>query len=488
MTRAALVALSPWLTAVLTAVGVMLTTAVWRRRALAAGLTAVGLLASAGLLVIPWRMGPVDVTTLLRIDRFACVFSGLWLFAAAVVALLLHDYWQRRAETLEDVEDQPREAPLQAEESYILLLLATLGALVLSMSVHFASAFLGLEMLSVPLYVLAAYSRGDRRSTEAGIKYLVLSGASSAILLFGLALVFSAWGTLALDELAVRMPEGRAERLLVPVGLCLALVGVGFKLSLVPFHAWAPDVYQGAPAPVAAFLATVSKGAVIVVALRFAMVLRPVPSVVGLAAGVAVASMIVGNLLGLWQRNLKRLLAYSSIAHMGYLLVALVAGGAAAPLAVAFYLAAYTVTTLTAFGVIGALSSGARDADDVADYEGLAWRRPWLALALVMALLSLAGLPLTAGFMGKFMVVAVGVGSGLWVLALALAINSGVGLFYYLRVIVAICRPLPAGVPVRTHAGNAPAAVLALLLLLVLLVALGVHPSPVISLAQAMMR
>jgi NADH-quinone oxidoreductase subunit N len=264
----------------------------------------------------------------------------------------------------------------------------------------------------------------------------------------------------------------------------MIIVGVGFKLALVPFHLWTPDVYEGAPAPVTAFVATVSKGSM------FALLLRYFIQVDVHAYGasflvlslIAIVSMFVGNLLALLQNNVKRVLAYSSIAHLGYLVVALLASGALAAAAAAFYLTAYFVTTLIAFGIVTVLSPDERDADALIDYQGLFWRRPLLAGIFTATLFSLAGIPLTAGFVGKFYLVAAGVQSALWLLVIILVVSSVIGLFYYVRIIAVMYMPLPereeVSVPASSLslAGGAALAVLALLL-----VWLGAYPAPFID-------
>jgi len=227
-------------------------------------------------------------------------------------------------------------------------------------------------------------------------------------------------------------------------GVILIAAGLGFKLSLAPFHLWTPDVYEGAPAPVTAFIATVSKGAVFVLLLRLLVTTgsyRYVP-LLTVFSFIAMLSILVGNMLALLQKNIKRLLAYSSIAHMGYLLVALIAGASIArPLVVesaAFYLVAYFITTIGAFGVVSVLSTPQQEAGDVAILRGLFWRRPWLAGTFTLMLLSLAGIPLTAGFIGKFYVFTSGADARLWVLLASVIIGSGLGLYYYVRIIVAM--------------------------------------------------
>ena len=220
----------------------------------------------------------------------------------------------------------------------------------------------------------------------------------------------------------------------------MILVGVGFKLAVVPFHMWTPDVYEGAPAPVTAYIATVSKGAVFALLLRYMLpVSGDTSSTLFLAlAAVAIASMLAGNLLALRQDNVKRILAYSSIAHLGYLLVAFLATGQRAGVAVGFYLIAYFATTLVAFGVVSVLSTDERDAGLMLDYRGLGARRPWLAAIFTVALLSLAGMPLTMGFIGKFVIVTAGAGAALWALVIVLVVTSTIGLYYYTRLIIAM--------------------------------------------------
>ncbi|HET8701052.1 MAG TPA: NADH-quinone oxidoreductase subunit N, partial [Nitrococcus sp.] len=275
-------------------------------------------------------------------------------------------------------------------------------------------------------------------------------------------------------------------------GFALIVAGLAFKLSFVPFHFWTPDVFEGAPAPITAFLATVSKGAVIVLLLRFLLEsgAYTTASVLTALAIVGIVSMLVGNLLALMQRNLKRLLAYSSVAHMGYLLVPLTAGGELAVETVAYYLAAYFVMTLGAFGAIAiySLPGGSKDLDDIEDYRGLFWQRPWLASALTAMLLALAGMPFTAGFIAKFYLFTtglftVGTDTRLWALLGALIIGSALGLFYYLRVVVVMAGAVSGerrkAMPKFTLSGS-----FTLVVLTLLLIAFGVYPSPLLELIR----
>jgi NADH-quinone oxidoreductase subunit N len=365
------------------------------------------------------------VTDLLVVDRTALFFIGLLLAGTAAVFLLSIKYFP----------DQQ----MKANQFYLLLFLAVTGASVLSASRHFVSLFLGLELLSVPLYVMIAYPRKNKRSLESGIKYLIMAGVASAFLLFGIALVYAARGRMTFSARLGPLEEAGVMPLIL-AGFSLVAVGIGFKMALVPFHFWAADVYQGAPVPVAGFIATVSKAGVLALLLRLSYEAHvfDYPSIKLLFVVMAVASMFIGNWLALLQRNVKRILAYSSISHFGYILVAILASGETGAEAALFYITAYVIMTMGAFGVITALSGSKGDAEDLDAYRGLFWQSPWLGAVFTVMLLSLAGIPLTAGFIGKFYLVAAGIHSSLWIPVLALIISSVIGLYYYLRIIVAM--------------------------------------------------
>lgn len=421
---------------------------------------------------------PRTVTTLLVIDGYALFYLALILAAGIVVTLLAYGYLQPR--------------PGNHAEFYLLLLLATLGAGVLVASSHFASFFFGIELMSVPFFALIAYRVDEARPLEGGIKYLILSGVSSAFLLFGMALLYADFGTLQFAQLGARLAAtGAPGDPWLIAGVVLTLVGIGFKLGVVPFHMWAPDVYQAAPAPIGGFIATVSKGAALALLLRYFA-----DSGVGtqgtlawVLSVIAIASMLVGNLLALLQTNVKRLLAYSSIAHLGYLLVAFLAGGALAVESVAYYLVAYFITMLGAFGAITLLSVGAHgsDIEELDDYRGLFWRRPWLAGSFTAMLLSLAGIPLTVGFIAKFYVVLAGVDSALWTPVFVLVVGSAIGLFYYLRVILIMFQSSEQSAALPDAPYQSPASVhLTLVVLTVLLIWLGVDPAALVYLVQTL--
>lgn len=454
---------------------VMLAVAFYRHHGLTLGLTLLGL--ALTLLSLPFAMSvaPQQVTPLLVIDGYALFYAGLVVAAAFATALLMFAYFRGRSG--------------RAEELYILLLLASLGAMNLAASSDLASLFLSLELLSVALFAMIAYRVTQLRPLEAGIKYLFMAGVSSAFLLFGIALLYARTGTLTFTILASRLSAlDLGAEPTVLAGLVMIVVGLGFKISVIPFHMWTPDVYQGAPAPVSGFLASVSKSAAIAVLLRTFITagsihVGPLFLVLNL---IAIASMVAGNLLALLQDDVKRILAYSSIAHLGYIFVAFLIGGHFAVEAVTFYMATYVIMILGAFGVVSVVSrptDGAEEQTRLNDYAGLFWRRPWLATAFTLALLSLAGIPLTIGFIGKFYLFTAGVRDALWPALAALIVGSAIGLFYYLRVIAAMARrPGEEAEPITTHAGLAGAC--ALLVITIVLVGLGVYPAVLIDLIR----
>ncbi len=474
MSSVNVLAMIPLIVLAATAVVVMLTAGVYRHHTLTAVLACIGLGGSLWALALMSSGVTYRVTGLLVFDGFARFYIGLLMAAGLVTVLLCHGYWRAYGGN--------------SEESYILLLLAVLGSVVVAASSHLASFFLGLEILSVSLYALIAYPRLSTAGIEAGIKYLVLAATSAAFLVFGMALIYTDLGTMELTRFAAaaRPAAGGGTSLLLPAGLAMMLVGIGFKLAVVPFHLWTPDVYQGAPAPITAFIATVSKGSLVAFLMRLFSHIDPASaaSLLAIVVVIAMLSMIVGNVLALLQNNVKRILAYSSIAHLGYLLVAFLAGGSPAGVAVTFYLTTYFVTTLGAFGVITLLSTPQREAQHIDDFRGLFWRHPWLAGVFAAMILSLAGLPLTAGFMGKFYIVVAGVGAARWTLVITLAVTSTIGLYYYLRIVMAM---FARGPQESLPAVKLPlAGALTLAGLAVMLVWLGLLPSPLLEIISKM--
>ena len=462
-------ALLPLLLLAGTAVVVMLGIAAKRSHALTAGLTLAGFAASFLSIFASAPLVPRQVTSLLLVDRYALFYIGLIIASAAAVAVLSYQYFAKHDG--------------QREELYLLLVLSTLGCGVLVTSVHFASLLLGLEILSISLYGMVAYFTSRGQALEAGIKYLILASASAGFLLFGMALIYADRGTLSFSSILNLSLDGSSLALLLP-GIALSVTGIGFKLGVVPFHLWTPDVYQGAPAPVAAFVATTSKTAVVGLLLRYLLAgTQQSRAVFFLLSVIAVASMCAGNLLALRQNNVKRVLAYSSIAHFGYILVAFLAGSTITAAAIAFYLVAYTVTLLAAFGIVTVLSTPEDDAEDLEEYRGLFWRRPVLASVFTAVLLSLAGIPATMGFVGKFYILASGANASAWPLMIVLVLTSVIGLFYYLRIVVTLFSEGPQLQSSKQRLKWGSAVVLGGLA--VLLIGFGVYPAPLLTLIRA---
>jgi NADH-quinone oxidoreductase subunit N len=433
MTLVDLKALSPFCIIGAAAVIVLLVASVWRNRLFTLIATSAGTIAAlAAVIFAAIPAVPIDVLVLFRVDGFGLFFICLVLLSSLMVALLSYGYFRAKN--------------VLFEEFFVFLLLATLGAMALTVSIHFTSFFIGLEVLSISLYSMIAYLRTDGRGTEAGIKYLVQASVSTSFLLFGMALIYADIGVMDFSKISLACGPGGPASMLSSIGLSLIIVGIGFKLALVPFHLWAPDVYQGAPAPVTAFIAAISKTAMLALLMRFFHSFEGHPGLVVkvILWTAAIASMFIGNILALLQENVKRIIAYSSIAHMGYFLAGFLCASALGAFSASFYITVYVITTLCALSVVTLLSEK-DEKQMIADFRGLAFTRPVPALAMTVSLLSFAGIPLTAGFMGKFYVVAAGVHSGkVWPLLISLIIGSVFGLFYYLRVIFAMYqRPLP---------------------------------------------
>ena len=481
ITLADLIPLLPLLITTGTVVIAMTVIGVKRSYTLTAGITIAGLLIATLSAAYLMPSTNEQVTPLMIVDQYSLFFTVLTCATAMFIAVFSFPY-------LANLDDHK-------EEYYLLLGIATIGAIVMVSSNHFVSTILGLETLSMSLYGMVAYPVHSEKSAkfplEASVKYLVLSAAASGILLFGIALIYAQTGTLefaSVVNVATATPGLGAGFSIA--ALILVFIGIAFKLSLAPFHMWTPDVYEGSPLPATTYLATIGKAAMFVVLLRFieasdALVFDSVILVISL---VATASILAGNLLALLQDNLKRILAYSSIAHMGYLLIALVASyfveGSISVEAVTFYLVAYVIMSAGAFGVASVVSSSEQEFDSIDDYKGLFWRSPWLAAVFTGMLRSLAGIPLTVGFIGKFYIFFAGVEAALWVLLAVLVIGSGVGLYYYLRIVYSMLKSADDAHNFNVAVGKNLSSHAVLAILFLLLVVLGVYPTPVVSIIE----
>ncbi len=473
MTPSDLLILLPYLLVAAAAVCAMLAIAIHRDDRISAGLTLSGLLAGLTATVLAFNRPASQVTPLLTVDTFARFYIALILAAGIVIAILSYRYIGERSSV--------------GDEYYVVLLVAVLGCMVLASSSHFVSALLGLELLSVSLYVMIAYVRSEAERIEASLKYLILAAVSVSFLLFGMAMVYTASGTMDFSRIleGLQTAERPAEHLFL-AGIALMTVGFGFKLGLVPFHLWVPDVYQGAPTPVSAFIATASKGAVFALMTRFFLAIEmwKWEPVFLLFATIAVATMFAGNLLALKQDNLKRLLGYSSIAHMGYVLVAFLAGSPLGVTAVTFYFLAYFTTVLGVFGVLIVLSERGEDFQHLDMCRSLGFRHPYLGTILTVMLFSLAGIPLTAGFIGKFYVLGAGVRQELVWLVIVMVVNSAISVFYYLRVVLTLfANPTEKGSSTPVPSGFAAGTTLGFLALLLFWI--GTYPTPFIALVES---
>ena len=387
-----------------------------------------GWLALLGLLLAGmangWLYGITETgdTSMVAVDGFRLFANWILLIAAALSILISFAYVYRQR--------------LQAGEFYGLILLATAGMMFMAGARDLIVIFLGLEVMSVAVYALTAFNRRDRKSAEAGLKYFLLGAFSTGFLLYGIALVYGATGSTNLAAVGSSITTGAASPGILTIGMAMLAIGFGFKVSAVPFHMWTPDVYEGAPMPVTAFMSASVKAAAFVAFLRV--------FVVGFDAAyetwypilwwLAALTMVAANLIALVQSNVKRMLAYSSIAHAGYLLVAITAANESAAAGLLFYLLVYALMNIGAFAIVLGVAHQAEERLQVEDYSGFGWEQPLLGVVLTIFLLSLAGFPGTGGFMGKIYLLQGAAESELWVLAVILVLTTLASYWYYLRV------------------------------------------------------
>jgi NADH-quinone oxidoreductase subunit N len=441
----------------------------------AAWIALAGLLSALVAVIWLWRAAPraEGFAVMIALDGFRWGAAAVFLIGAIGAVLMAIGYLGRER--------------IYVPEFYAMLLFATIGMLLMGGAADLIVVFLGLELMSISVYVMAALKRRSATSAEAGLKYFLLGAFASGFLLYGIALIYGATGTTNLAGIALQIGASSiAGEPMLGLGVALLLVGFGFKVSAVPFHMWAPDVYDGAPTPATAYMAAAVKAAGFAALVRVAFTaLAEAPAVWQTTLWwLATLTMIVGNLVALAQRRLKRMLAYSSIAHAGYLLVAATTGTAGGASAFLFYALVYTLVTVGAFAVLVAVGRDGESDVLIDDMDGLAARRPWLAFAMSVFMLSLLGFPGTAGFIGKWLILTSAVGAEQGLLAVLLVVTSVVSAGYYLPVIMAMyMKPAsdPALAEGATLAGGARAVVLAAALSLLLF---GVWPNRVIDLAR----
>lgn len=427
----------------------------------------IGLLIAAGATIGLWGANTAAFSQMIVADNFGLFLTLVILIGAALSILLAIDF--------------VRAHRVDQGEYCALLLFAVVGMILMATATDLIVIFLALELLSLPLYILAAFKREDGHSLEAGLKYFLLGAFSSAFFLYGIAFLFGATGTTNVSKIMAAVKPGND---LLLIGAGLLLVGFAFKVALVPFHWWTPDVYEGAPTAVTAFMSVAVKAAAFGAFFRAFLVALPSISMDWqmLLAILAVLTMTLGNVAALLQSNIKRMLAYSSIAHAGYILIALVAMGANGTSSALFYLLAYTLTNLGAFGAVIALSDGARERLEVNDYAGAASQQPFIAAAFAICLFSLAGFPPLAGFVGKFLIFSAAVENGWTWLAVIGVLNSLVSVYFYVRPIVQMYmnEAKPGWDKIRVDVF----VTMALIIAVVGVIALGVFPAPTLALAS----
>jgi NADH-quinone oxidoreductase subunit N len=482
--------LSPLIALTLGACVVLLSGVFERTKREAPGLTMLTLVATAGLLIWQWNGTKVLLSGALRLDDLAISISLIAVLSAAVAVLLSIG------------EPAAEEAGLG--EYHALLLGSVLGMVLLAQAQNLVSFFVAIETLSIPLYVLCA-TRLREHSLESGLKYLIVGSLGSATLLYGMAFLYGGTGSTGFHAIAAAIAhKGVLGDPLILIGIALATVGLAFKTSIAPFHQWTPDVYQGAPTPITSFMAVATKAAAFAVFIRlFDVALAPQASQWQPAlAALAAISIVVGNLGALGQSSLKRLMGYSGIAQAGYMLGGIVVASAAGINALVFYLAVYAFMNLAAFAVIVARERETADGDDIRAVQGLGRERPALAWPLTIAMLGLAGLPATAGFIGKlYLIEALVEGSYTW-LAVFIAVGTMISLVYYLRVVAAMwmrpegqpttgtaAAPLIAGAspeadPIDPDAANRPYLLAPAILAAAAVIFFGIIPQPLVDFAQ----
>jgi NADH-quinone oxidoreductase subunit N len=440
-------------------------------------LSLIGLAAAAIVGGLFWNTNTTSFSGMIVLDNFALILNWIFLLSTAITVVISLDYMARQG--------------IERGEYYVLLLFATGGMMLLAQGVDLIVLFLGLELLSITLYVLVGFAYPRLSSEEGAMKYLLIGAFAAGFLVFGIALIYGATGTSNLFDLAKILGQGglaAEDKTLVLAGSALVIVGFGYKISMAPFHMWTPDVYEGAPTPVAALMSVGTKSAGFAAMTRFllqgigAEYAIWVPAVAVLAA----LTMIVGNVSAVTQSNVKRMLAYSSIGHAGYILMGVLAGGVPGVgnrgiEGFLFYLLAYSLTNLGAFAVLIALEQRGEAAWDLGDFAGLWGRRPLLAVAMALCMFSLAGVPPTAGFWGKFYVFTASWQAGLQWLAVIGVVTSAIAAFFYLRIVVQMFMRDPVR-EVRRAYERALAIGIGVAALGIILI--GVIPTPLIELVQ----
>ncbi len=453
-----------------------------------AGLGWFAIVGIGAVFIASFFSGPADLSGAPQLapfyvaDSFALFYKQLALAATLVVLIMAVEYRPILSRYI------PAATPgAGLGEFFALPIFTCVGLMWMASAADFIMIFVALELVTISFYVLVSYMRRSAASLEAGVKYLILGALSTGFLVYGITWIFGVTAQTNLEQLTLAiavLPPDRTTALLF--GMALVLVGLGFKVAAAPFQLWVPDVYQGAPTPITAFLSVASKAAGFIVLMR---VLQPflasptiAPKLLLVLAGLAILTLIYGNLAAMPQENLKRLLAYSSIGQAGYLLVALASwgNGTEVPITVSFYLAAYLLMTLLAF-LIMVIVNRATGGDDIANFNGLSQRNPFLAFGMLTAMISLAGVPFTAGFIGKFLVFKAAIAQQQWALLIVGVVTVGAGFYFYLKVVRAMYWNEPATGETEAITAS-PLAKATIVILSALIFVFGVYPQPILAL------
>lgn len=431
-----------------------------------------GIIAAIWLSVSMWGLKEQAFSDMIIVDPFSLFFKIIFLVAAGFTILISLQYLAQEG--------------IEHYEYYVLLLFSTLGMMIMVSGRDLVVIFLGLETMSIAIYILAGFRRENVKSNESALKYLLLGAFSSAFLLYGIALIYGAAGTTNLQGIAdfFREHSFLSHSKMPLIGMGLLIVGFGFKVASVPFHMWSPDVYEGAPSPITGFMAVGVKAAAFAAFLRIFFYGLPVlqESWTPILWVLAVVTMTLGNVVAIAQENIKRMLAYSSIAHAGYILVAMVAGNELGQVSIIYYLLAYTFMNLGAFAVVVLYGRKGEENVAIEDYRGMGLRHPILGAAMAIFMFSLAGIPPTAGFVGKFYVFSAAIQAGYIWLAIIGILNSAVSVYYYFRVTVKMYMQDPEKeLPPLSFR---PAMVVALILMAVFTLKIGILPSFYLNMAR----
>jgi NADH-quinone oxidoreductase subunit N len=464
-----LIALAPVLVLSVFAMGVLVLD-LWagKNKTLLMFVSLVGLLMTAISAFAKHPIPTFAFTDSYTVDHLSLFFICIFTLSSALTILLSYEYNEREG--------------IKVGEYYSLILLCTVGMILLASSTDMIMIFLGIEIVSICLYVLAGIRRDNTASNEAALKYFLLGAFATGFLLYGMTLVYGSTGSTNLFKIAefVKSDSAQSNPLLL-MGIVLLVIGFGFKVAAAPFHMWAPDVYQGAPTPVTAFMAVGPKAAAFAAFFRVFTEAVPAlaPSWEIVLCTIAVLSMVVGNLGAIMQTNIKRMLAFSSISHAGYLLIAVIAKSSLAGSSLLFYMLSYAFTTFGAFGIIILLGRKGEENLEIENYSGLAYKHPLMALSMTVFLLSLGGLPPFAGFVAKFYIFSAAIEEGFVALVIIAVLNSAISFYYYLKVVVFMYMKEPAG---EFNISLTPMTLFVVIIGLIGTIELGIFPDTIISL------